>query len=188
MIAATSGFSTIVLDVPQSVQDAGESVRILSATKECADEIDRLFDQVVFRNNTTKEMSAQGRKPDPFEPIVVVINSITALKSVLSDQGNEKLSLILEKGSVAYQINILIGEQAKSVSMIAYEKWYKANVSTSDGIWVGSGIAEQYFLKPGKTTPEMHEDVAEGFGYTVQGGKACKVKLVAASEEEENDG
>ena len=54
---------------------------------------------VSYRNNTYKDALEKGENPEEFNPILVVINSMSALQSVLSDEVNEKLSLILEKGT-----------------------------------------------------------------------------------------
>lgn len=102
-------------------------------------------------------------------------------------QPNEKLGLILEKGNVDYGINIIIGEQVKTLASFSYEKWYKSGVSNSDGIWVGSGISEQYIMKPSKVTADMHEDIGSEFGYVLQKGKAVRVKLLHQKTEGEDD-
>jgi S-DNA-T family DNA segregation ATPase FtsK/SpoIIIE len=112
---------------------------------------------------------------------------LSGLQSALSDEANEKLSLILEKGRTDYNITIIIGDQAKSASSYAYEKWFKSNASTSDGIWVGSGITEQYLLKANKTTSEMHDEITSEFAFSLQKGKVVKVKILKTRAEVEDD-
>ena len=92
-----------------------------------------------------------------------------------------------EKGTKEYNINIVIAEQVKNISSVSFEKWYKANVSPSDGLWIGNGITEQYQMKANKTTSEMHEDITPEFGYSVIKGKCVKLKLLSNRAEEEED-
>ena len=141
--------------------------------------IAELFDLVLYRNNTYKEAQEQGMMLRPFEHKMVFINSIQTLKNQLSDEIKEKLGLVLEKGNVKYNVIIVFFEQAKNVAMYSFDPWFKEHVSSSEGIWVGNGITEQYQLKPNKTTKEMREDEKAGFGFGVQKGKAVKIKLLS---------
>ena len=121
-----------------------------------------------------------------FSDVLVIVNSLASLKGALSNEANEKLSLILEKGSLDYKITVIISDQSKALSSVSFEKWYKSKVSASDGIWVGSGITEQYQMKASKTTAEMHEEITSEFGYSLIKGKSIKVKLL--NEKVEGDG
>ena len=141
----------------------------------------------MYRNNTYKDALESGQECEKFDRQVVIINSLSMLKDVLDDTGNEKLSLILEKGSVEYNIFIILGDQAKYISSINFEKWYKANGSTQDGIWIGNGFADQYQLKPNKVTSEHREEISAEFGYSVVAGKSVRVKVLSEKKEADND-
>lgn len=112
-----------------------------------------------------------------------MISSLKDLQEQLTEEQAEKLSLILEKGSVKLNIYILIAETSKNVSSFNFEKWYVGNVSQSDGIWVGSGVADQYYIKLNKTTSDMNEEMSTSFGYSINSGKAVKIKLINDGEE-----
>lgn len=168
----------VILDVPKITEYKGKSLSAYTSAKECEEQIDKLFELVLYRNNTYKEAVEKGIEVEKFDNVLVIITALSALKSSISDQAQEKLSLILEKGSVDYKVNLIIAEQAKNISSVSFEKWYKTNVSPSDGIWVGSGIAEQYQMKANKTTAEMHEEITPEFGYSLVKGKCVKLKLL----------
>lgn len=188
LIGSATAINGIVFDVPAVVGAVGGAMSVYATAKECTDQISKLFQLVLFRNNTYKEALERGEKPEEFEHLFIVINSLSMLKAVLPDQGKEMLSLILEKGTKEYNINIVIAEQVKNIASMSFEKWYKANVSASDGLWIGSGITEQYQLKANKTTPEMHEDITPEFGYSLIKGKSVKLKLLYnRAEEDEGD-
>lgn len=187
LVGQTSNIPGMIFDLPNTVCESTGALRVSTSSKDCEAQIDKLFDLVLYRNNTYKDALAKGETVEDFEQIFVIINSLTMLKSALSDQGKEKLSLILEKGTLAYKITILIAEQAKSISSVSFEKWYKAQVSPSDGIWIGSGITEQYQMKANKTTSEMHEEITHEFGYSLIRGKCVKLKLLNNKPEDESD-
>ena len=187
LIDRVSIVNGIVLDIPKKIEEKTISLNTYVSAKDCEEQVAKLFDLVLYRNNTYKDALAEGREVEKFDSVLVIINSLLALRDCLSEQTREKLALILEKGSVNYGINIVIAESVKNISSVSFEKWYKANVSTSDGIWIGNGITEQYQMKAGKTTPEMHEDITPEFGYSLIKGKCVKIKVLNNRMEDEND-
>lgn len=187
LVGTATAVNGIVFDMPKVVGDTAGAMSVYTTAKECEEQIAKLFELVLYRNNTYKEAIENGGKVEEFEHLFVVINSLSMLKAALSDQGKEKLALILEKGTKEYNINIVIAEQVKNISSVSFEKWYKANVSPSDGLWIGNGITEQYQMKANKTTSEMHEDITPEFGYSLIKGKCVKLKLLNNKAEEEED-
>jgi len=173
-----------IFDVPQSFASENKSdISYYSTATECETIIANLFDLVLYRNNTYKNAIENGMEVEHFDHKVIVINSITALKNLLSNESAEKLGLILEKGEVQYNITIIFAEQSSNLSGITFDKWYKRHVLSGDGIWVGNGITEQYHLKASKTTSEMRDDIPVDFGFSLQKGKAVKVKLLNREKE-----
>lgn len=177
----------IVFDMPKTIGESRGNLSVYSTAKNCEEQIAKLFELAVYRNNTYKEAHENNTDVEEFEPLLIVINSLSALRSALTEQGQEMLSLILEKGSEKYNMNVIIAEQVKNISSISFEKWYKANVSISDGLWIGNGITEQYQMKANKTTSEMHEEITSDFGYSLIKGRCVKLKLLNDRAEEDND-
>ena len=180
-------FSGVIFDVPKTISSDTGALKLVNTSKECESEVSKLFDLVLYRNNTYKEASEKGVECEKFEDVLIIINSLVSLKGVLNDELNEKLSLILEKGFLDYNITVIIGEQSKAVSSVSFEKWYKSKVSPNDGIWVGNGITEQYQMKANKTTSEMHEDITSDFGYSLIKGRSVKIKLLNERTEEDDE-
>ena len=57
-------------------------------------------------------------------------------------------------------------------------------MSQSDGIWIGNGVADQYYIKVNKITSEMNDEISALFGYSIVSGKATKIKLINDEGEE----
>jgi DNA segregation ATPase FtsK/SpoIIIE, S-DNA-T family len=187
LMAQKGKLDVTVIDPSHDFTEKDERISYYATGSECEDIVAKMFDMVVYRHNTYKDAMEKGEEVEEFEHKVFVINSVVALKDVLSDEGAEKLSLILERGDVKYNITILFTEQAKNISIVSFDKWFKQQVSNSDGIWIGSGIAEQYTLKPTKITNEMRDDISPDFGFALQKGKGIKVKLLGAHKEEDDN-
>lgn len=177
----------IIFDVPRTISAETGTLSLIHTAKDCEREVSKLFDLLVYRNNTFKKALEEESECEKFEDIVVIINSLSSLKGILEGESNEKLSLILERGTINYNVIIIVGENEKAIPTVSYENWYKVNVSTMDGIWVGNGITEQYQMKTSKTTSEMHEDITSEFGYSLIKGKAVKIKLLRKETEDEED-
>ncbi len=177
----------VLFDMPQTMDFSGKNIKSVSGIKDAEEEISKLFDLLVYRNNTYKDAQANGVECEAFSRVVIVFNSLSLLKQSISSETYEKLSLILEKGAVAYNVTVIIGEQSKMISGVAYEKWYKDKISQNDGIWVGSGITEQYQMKADKVTSEMHEELASDFGFALHNGKSTKIKFLKNRAEEFED-
>ena len=181
------GSNGVFFDVPDSSgEQQYKNFTVCKYVQDCENEVAKLFELVLYRNNTYKEALERGEKPEAFDNIVVLIDSLTSLRSTLSDEGKEKLALILEKGTLNYNITIVISDTVKAVSGIAFERWYKTHIDQANGIWIGNGIAEQYQLKPAKLTSEMRAECEAGFGYSIKRGKACKIKLLNTKQEEQD--
>lgn len=146
--------------------------------------IDAIFDIVLQRHNEMKEAIDSEQKLPVYPMLTVVISSLAQLREYLSEEQNEKMNLILEKGSCKLNMFIVIGESSKALATYNFERWYKNNASQNDGVWVGSGIADQYYLKLSKTTSEMNAELTQQFGFVVNGAKAIKVKLLTEGDAE----
>ncbi len=177
-IGRYSGVTGCVFDMPKSITETCGTLKLCNSTKLAEEEISVLFDQMVYRNNTYKDSIEAGIECEHFEKIVVVINSMSLLRESVGEEANEKLSLILEKGSVEYGIHFIIGEQTRASSTVFYENWYKSNVSENDGIWIGDGATDQYQLKISKSSQDVRGEIPSGFGFSLIRGKTIKVKLL----------
>ena len=185
-IGKETDYPTYVLDPGETIESNSENITVSSTSKACEKTIDELFELVLYRNNTYKDALEENRECEEFTPVLIVINSLAALMSSFDKETNDKLSLILEKGSTAYKVNVILADQAKTILSMTYEKWYKANGSSADGIWIGSGFTEQYSMKANKTTNEMREEITSEFGYSLINGQAVKLKLLHEQSEDED--
>lgn len=111
----------LVFDPSRTIQIDSKNFVVSSSEKDCKKNVKKLFDEVVYRNNTYKTALEKNKKIKPFENKLIVIQSLETLNSILDDESKEKLSLILEKGSINYNLYVLIADPVNAVSSVSYE-------------------------------------------------------------------
>ncbi|NMB34508.1 MAG: type VII secretion protein EssC [Clostridium sp.] len=175
----SKNFDVTVFDILHNYKDGNhKNVKYYSTLKECESAIEMLFDEVVYRHNMQKEAQEKGEPVQAFEQKIVVLDSISELKNALSEEGAQRLSLILEKGQTQHNLNLIASDSIKGITGVSFDPWYKKHITQSDGIWIGNGISEQYQLKLLKTTREIREEIGKDFGFSVKAGKPVRIKVL----------
>lgn len=168
------------------------SLRIYTDMNQCAEAAREIFSTVLTRNNTYKDALSVGTAPPEFKPLLVVIQSMSQLKTVLSrykplsdaekkasdDTPLYRLQLAMEKDECAYQVYFIVAEGVNSLTPFTAENWYKTHVSGNNGIWIGSGVQTQYRLTVNRKPQEASGELSSSFGLTVENGNATLVKLL----------
>ena len=121
---------------------------------------------------------------EEYDTQVYVIYGLRRLYEQLTDDGKEKLSVLLEKAEAIYKLHFVIVENLTEFNGFQYDAWFKRHVSGADGLWIGDGIADQYLLKVNKVTTELYEEVGEEYGYLLTKNKPVLVKLLSSNTEE----
>lgn len=164
------------------VPDEQDTVTILNEKFEEA--VTALFHEIVERNNTYKDADMDISVLEKYPRKLIVVCGLERLFSVLSDDGKDKFRVFLEKGQSAYKIHFIVAEEVKQLSTYTAEGWYRQNVNSGNGIWIGDGFAEQYTLKISKHSSSLYQEIGDNFGYVVKRGKPTLIKVVTTGEEE----
>jgi len=183
LLSEEYGIDTVVFDSPSNLKNLSNANNsYYSQIGDIESAISELANTIEDRDNICKGTASNDEKADKLTQKVIIINSVAHLKGVLSFESNENLNKILEKGELRHGITVIVAEAAKNIAGYSFEKWYKQHITQSDGIWVGSGFADQYVIKANKLTGEMREDVEEDFGFVLTRGKVSKIKLLCSEE------
>ncbi len=142
-----------------------------------------LFNEMVKRNNAFKDAQAEQRPLPEFDDKLILIRGLGKLLNQLSEDGQDKLKLVLEKGEASYRIFFIIADEESQISNYSYDSWCKKQISGKDGVWIGNGFTEQFILKASKTTREMYESIAEDAGYYLKRGQPTFIKVFSDPEE-----
>lgn len=173
---------TVVIDAEQMLHiRSGERVESVIGDYETC--IQKLFADMAQRNNTYKDARMDARALDLFEEIQVVIFGVRKLFDILSEDGKDKLNILLEKGEAFYKLRFIVVDSVQNFGMVASNTWYRRHITGADGLWIGEGIADQYMLKLNKVTSELYEEIGDSFGYLLSRNKPVRIKQLAPGEE-----
>lgn len=146
--------------------------------------VNTLFAEMVKRNNTYKDAKLAPESLEGFERSVIVLVGYKRFFSQLSADGQEKMNLVLLKAESIYKLHFIIVDAISNAGSYNYEDWFKRQISGSDGIWVGDGLADQYMLKINKLTNDLYEEIGDEYGYVLHRSRPTLVKLLSSMEEE----
>lgn len=144
-----------------------------------------LYNEMVNRNNTYKDSGLDNAVLDEYRDFTYVFVGIRNFMSRLSDDRLDKLRVLIEKAESIYKIHFIIVDTVSQVSLYSNEAWFKKHFTGTEGIWVGDGITDQYVIKLSKTTPDLYEELPNGFGYRVYRNKPVLTRLVSSDKQEE---
>jgi S-DNA-T family DNA segregation ATPase FtsK/SpoIIIE len=151
-----------------------------------------LFNIVLTRNNEYKDKLAEGGECPEFEPVAVIIRSLSLLKTMLErykpaesekkeaadDTPLKRLQLAMEKCDKEYNVHFIVAESLNLLTPCTAEDWYKTHISGNNGIWVGSGVGSQYRLNINKKPQDFNGDLDPDFGFVVKNAIAAQVKIL----------
>ncbi len=122
------------------------------------------YDRTIFKDNN---------------PLYCVIIGIDNFKNRLKDENKLKFGELFTNAKELGIINYVLVDSIDKIRKIELESWYKNSINNNSGIWIGSGINDQFSLKISQKIEEMKEDVPEGFCFVINKGKAHYVKYVS---------
>lgn len=195
MVCGPCGINTILL-APGGCADTlagGGKLTVCTNRNSCVQAVCDIFSEVRHRNNTYKTELEEGRSAPTFEPLFVVIKSISQLKSLLEGYVSEtpeaaddtpmnRLQLAMEKCAAAYRVCFVVAENIQTIAPFTSGKWYKTQITGSSGIWIGNGISSQYRLTVNKKPQGFSGELDHHFGFLVKNATAALVKFLQHQE------
>ena len=174
-----------LIDEQDEVENLNPEIRHVTGRKNAIDVMDELYKLILTRNNEYKDSIEQSRKCEEFAPKLYIVNSVRTLFENKDQQSIEKLDLALERGNKNYNVYFIIFDEAKKISGTSKMKWYKENVKTDNGIWIGRGFANQFVFTPSNNTGEIRKDIVDhNFAIAIEKSNAKIIKILNTKEEQ----
>jgi S-DNA-T family DNA segregation ATPase FtsK/SpoIIIE len=180
--------AALLPDVHTAVWDAGGLFPKTDAAYELVGhdfeaQVRRLFEEMVRRNNIYKTAGGDAG----FPTALYVIVSLSRLLEQLSEDGRDKLGVLMEKAEGAYNIRFAVCDTVRGFGAVSSDGWYKRHMAGADGVWVGGGLADQYVFPFSKVSADLYEEIEDGFGYVLRRGRPVLSKLLTALGPERSD-
>ena len=194
LAAGRLGVKTMVFAPAGKTQLQADStdLRVFSGVDECVEAVREIFSVVLARNNEYKDKIAEGAESPVFEPLLVLIQSISLLKTMLErykpPEGEKKeteddtplnrLQLAMAKSEKDYRVHFVVAESINSLTPFTVESWYKTHINGNSGVWIGSGVSTQYRITISKKPQDFSAELESDFGFVVNNATAVQVKLL----------
>lgn len=142
------------------------------------DGVAKLFGITVKRHNEWKRADGMASGEARRHPVVVLFVGLNQVRKLLSEDGTDKLRLILEKNKGKFWQFYWVMDDYRSSLAYGGEEWCRG-----EGLWIGNGIADQMSFKINGRRADfgMYMDSASGF--VVRKGNMQKIKFLIASWE-----
>ena len=112
------------------------------------------------------------------EPIVYIFIGISSLLNKLQKESKDILEEIFNKGSMNTNDILIITDDYEEIKKIQINNWYRANVDSSCGIWLGSDVGTQLALNIASLSVEDKKVVFPCIAYPVYKGNYLIIKYV----------
>ncbi len=112
------------------------------------------------------------------KPLICIVIGADSFKNKLNATNKTNFGNIFELAKDLGIISYIFIDSIDKIKKIEMESWYKAIINTSEGLWFGNGINDQFSLKIMQRTNEMREEIPDNFCFVVKRGKPVLVKYV----------
>lgn len=181
LLAADGNRRVIVIDSTQQfVVDRSRHYKLVTRIPDIESEIADIFSQTVTRVNSIHDAEMNGLQSPTYAPIILVLNNYCELCDRLTEDRKDKLSLVLEKGTVAAGMFVIIAQTAQRASAITTQSWFSAQASVTDGLWLGEGLADQFILQV--SSKRIGLELSGDFGYLITRGHPQVFKMLVSEQ------
>ena len=106
-----------------------------------------------------------------------VVIGLEKFFSKLDDEHKTMFKEILKNNKEALKLTFVFIDIPSSFKKYEYEEWYKNNFDMDDGIWIGSGVTQQYVIKL-STQPAKISNIDGEHAVVVKNGIPRVIKLI----------
>ena len=107
-----------------------------------------------------------------------LLSGVAAGREAVDDTPMNRIQLAMEKCDRAYRVSFLVAEDLQQLTPFTAEGWYKAQVSGSSGLWLGSGAGSQFRLTISRKPAGFSDALAADFGLVIRNSAATLVKFL----------
>ena len=193
LLASKAKIRMYLLSSPDSLLIAADvpNLVISQSAESNYSSVSEIYKLVLSRNNEYKTFIENSQPPKAYEPVLVVIQSLSELKSALehltvpaeerradNDTPFNRLQTAIEYCDKAYNVHFVVCDSNKGISQFMSAGWFKKQTDPTNGLWVGNGLNNQYRFsvnnKPRGATLPLEAD----FGFNIRKSNAVLIKYL----------
>ena len=173
---------TYVSNVQTIVIDANNFIKSPINCSYCNKDFDRIYEKLeefidnclVYFQKNNYDFNCLNKVND----IICIIVGVDKFLSKLSSDNRKSFDDCLKKAKELKKISFVYVDTIDVFKNNEYESWYKNSIISNQGIWLGSGLGEQYTLKVSTIPKIARSEIPDNFGFVVNKGTAEYVKFI----------
>lgn len=115
----------------------------------------------------------------------VIILGLDNLLTKLDLNIKNKFTQNLMEGINLNTYNFVIVDSSEKIKNISYEQWYKQTFNQANGLWLGSGVLDQFTIKLASSPRHLRSELKKGFAILIEKGRPNIIKLLEGVIEDE---
>ena len=169
-----NSFNKIILDAEHLFEGMDNNFYVNNNFEKILDSLS-LIDKDNFKIFTESNMSYKVIE-NKANTLCIIIG-LEKFIDKLDSQHKNIFKEILEHNKDMSKINFVFIDIPAGFKKFEYEAWYKESVDNNDGLWIGSGITQQYVLKSLTQSVEMSK-ISNDFGIVLKNGMPYVIKFI----------
>ena len=164
----------------------GDEFKINDDNKKYYQYIDKDFDDFINKFNSYLQNLKEQYEKNNFnveflkqvKPMYFMIIGVDNVLSKIKITNNKVIDNIFNLSNELGLINFIFVDNVDKIKKLELETWYRSNFNKNFGIWLGSGLENQFSINVIQRNPYGKQDVPNNFCFVVNRGKAEYVKYV----------
>ena len=173
----------IIIDTLDIIQDALNNTLLVNQDFNII--IKKLNEDIKNQVNIYKINNYQNNTLQDKDKVTVMILGIENLLSKLDTDTKSEFTTNIIDAKNLNTYNFVIIESSEKLKNMAYENWYKKTIDPSNGLWLGSGVLDQYTIKLAISPRTLRQELKQGFAVLVVKGRPFIIKLLEGEIENE---
>lgn len=160
IISCLSNFANMIVIDPDSILELNNKITYINNN----------FDDVIDK---LKSISTQQQY------ICFILNLDRFLNKITKENKtniNQLFELCKKENN---PINFIFAGTPEMIKPYEFDDWYRKNVNSKDGIWIGNGIAEQNVLKLENAFKLGKQKLSKDFAFVIKKGNTYLIKIVS---------
>ena len=106
------------------------------------------------------------------------------LLNKLDQEQKQEFSVLITSNINNPTLNMIIADRAENTSDYRYDNWFQSSFEADTFIWCGSGLSDQFFLRPEADIAFLRSKLPPNGGFKVVAGHARIVRFISAEAKE----
>ena len=98
------------------------------------------------------------------------------------EKGQSDFKEILSKTNSLGNFYFILVDNITRFKNHEFEDWYKTYVTNDSGIWVGSGVDDQYLINITSNRKKIDNNCGQSYGYIISQGDYKLIKLIGMKD------